>query len=125
MVQAWRTVHGVAMVRQTYERERLGQSRHVADHVAVGKVPVDVVLADLVELSYEAVNGLSLRLTLLDRQAHGEEIFQDVIQKRRHVLVNLKRRSFGCKPASGVLQGKKERILFPLRVFFVFTSQPT
>lgn len=95
------------MVSETYKGERLGQGRYVADHVAAGKVPVDVVLADLVEFSYEAVDGLPLRLALLDRQAHGEEIFQDVIQERRHVLVNLERRSFGRQPASGILQEEK------------------
>lgn len=54
------------MVRNTYEREGLGQCRHIADHVAAGEVSVDIVLADLIEFTYEAVNGLSFRLTLLD-----------------------------------------------------------
>lgn len=104
------------MVRKTYKGEGLGQGRHVADHVAAGKVAVDVVLADLVEFTYEAVNRLPLRLTLLDRQAHWEEIFEDVIQECRNVLVNPKRRSFGCKPASGVLKQKKKDLISVVRL---------
>jgi hypothetical protein len=54
-----------------------------------------MVLTYLVEFTDEAVNGLALRLELLNRQSHRQKVFQDVVEERRDVLINLEWRSFG------------------------------
>lgn len=98
------------MTTNTYERIRLRECRYVADDVAVCKVAIDIVLTYLVELSDEAENGLSFRLTLLERQAHWEEIFHEVVQQWRRVLFDFKGRSFRRQPTDGILDEQtKER----------------
>lgn len=91
------------MTKATYERIRLGQSRNVVDDVAVGKITIDVVLTYLVELSNKTVDGLTLRFTLLKRQAHRKEIFHEFLKQRRRIFFNFKGWSLRCQPSDGIL----------------------
>lgn len=64
----------------TYERVRLGERRHIVNDIAVGEVAIDMILTYLIEFTDKTVNGLSLRLSLLNGQTHRKKILQNVIQ---------------------------------------------
>lgn len=72
----------------THEWIRFSECCYIIHDITLCEIAINMISSNLVEFSNEAVDGLSFRFTLFNRQSHRKEIFHEGVKQWRSFVVN-------------------------------------